>query len=443
MVPIASNARTALAIAAAGAAIAGGLLLRQRGPTCPLSARSIETSDILTAKLTSAQVLAGDQDIAVTIRMPGTKQARPAVSVAVVLDRSGSMHGIPMENAKAAASALVDALDARDAFSIVTFSDRDELVSSMGYATAAHKAEALSAIDQITDEGGTCTSCGITRGITALQGTPIAGGIRRMVLISDGQANEGLWDRDELVDFAASQTANNLSISTVGVGLDFDEQTMIRISESGHGNYYFVKDTAQLASMFDTELSGLSQTVATDVQLMIEPWGTPIDYAYGYPMQRLGDGRIVIPVADLRAGETRKVVLHAHISEAIGPRFSLFWTQPQGNLHGETATRLVTRLTTNPADVRATRDAETTAAVEEARTSHALEQAPTTFERYGLETTQRALEKQITDARAAGVSPERLQRMQLATTTAIHSFATASADEAKKVTRTSAYELSR
>jgi Ca-activated chloride channel family protein len=443
MVAIASNARTALAIAAAGAAIAGGLLLRQRGPTCPLAV-PVETSDILTAKLTSAKVVAGDQDIAVTIRMPGEAQARPATSVVVVLDRSGSMHGIPMENAKAAASALVNALDAHDAFSIVTFSDRDELVSGMAYATSAHKAEALRAIDQITDEGGTCTSCGISRGTTALQDTPIAGGIRRMVLISDGQANEGLWDRDELIDFAAAQTANNISISTVGVGLDFDEQTMIRISESGHGNYYFVKDTAQLASMFETELSGLSQTVATNVQLMIDTAsGTQIDYAYGYPMNRLADGRIVIPVADLRAGETRKVVLHARISDANGQRFQLFWTQPQGNMHGETATRLVTQLTTNMADVRATRDAEATAAVEEARTAHALEQAPATFERYGLETTQRALEKQITDARAAGVSPARLQRMQAATTTAIHSFETSSTDEAKKVTRTSAYDLSR
>ena len=87
-------------------------------------------------------------------------------------------------------------------------------------------------------------------------------GIRRIVLISDGQANHGLYDRDELAQLAGETAARGVSISTVGVGLDFDEQTMLRLAEVGRGNYYFVEDTGALAAMFDRELSGLAETVA-------------------------------------------------------------------------------------------------------------------------------------------------------------------------------------
>src|SRR5664279_2036609 len=245
MVAIASRARTAVAIAAAGAAIAGGLLLKQGKPSCAVDPEL--HSDILHAALPSMMVQPGDQDIAVTITMPKAAELRrPNIALAVVLDRSGSMHGQPLENAKAAASALVTSLGDQDAFSIVTFSDRDELVVAMGKANKDHKAEALAAIDRIVDEGGTCTSCGISRGTTELESSTLATtGVKRMVLISDGQANEGIWDRDELVHLAESTAANGISLSTVGVGLDFDEQTMIRLGENGHGNYYFVKDTAK------------------------------------------------------------------------------------------------------------------------------------------------------------------------------------------------------
>ena len=444
MVAIASRARTAVAIAAAGAAIAGGLLLKQRKPSCAVDPEV--HSDILHAALTSASIQPGDQDIAVTITMPKAAELRrPNIALAVVLDRSGSMHGEPLENAKAAASALVTSLADEDAFSIVTFSDRDELVVAMGKASKNHKAEALAAIDRIVDEGGTCTSCGISRGTTELESSTLATtGVKRMVLISDGQANEGIWDRDELVHLAQTTAADGISLSTVGVGLDFDEQTMIRLGENGHGNYYFVKDTANLAAMFHTELTNISATVATDVQLMVtETAGTQIEFAYGYPMTRIEGGRVAIPVADLRAGETRKVVLHAHVVDSRVAKFGLTWKDPTDNQRHETYTTLSTTLTDNPRVVAANRDLDATMAVEEARTAHVLEQATTTYEQYGAEAAQRVIERQLDHVRSTGLSPANLERMERAANGAVHSFATDSADQAKKATRTNAYELAR
>ena len=439
MVAIASRARTAVAIAAAGTAIVAGLFLRQRTPSCSLPS---ETSDILTAQLTSQKVIAGDQDIAVTIRMPKAAELRrPPLSLVVVLDRSGSMHGEPLENAKRAATALVDRLSSDDAFALVTFSDSDQLILNMDRATAAHKREAADAIDKIYDDGGTCTSCGINRGAAELERSPIQGGVQRMVLISDGQANEGVWDRDELVGLAQATAAHGVSITTVGVGLDFDEQTMIRLGEVGRGNYYFVQDTANLGAMFASELSDLGATVATDVHLVIEPHAAEIVWAYGYPMTQTGT-KIEIPIADLRVGETRKVVLHGRVAGPDVARFSLTWREPVDRSVHSTATSLTTLLTRDPAVVAATRIADAAAAVEEARTARVLEDATKTYEQYGAEPAKRLIERQLAHARV-NLPAEKLERIERAANDAVQSFEAQPAEQAKKATRTGAYQLAR
>lgn len=436
MVAIAARARTAFAIAAAGSAIAAGLLLKP-GTSCELVT---ESSTILRAKLQSSKVMVGDNKIAVMIAMPSVDEmARPPLSLVVVLDRSGSMHGEPLENAKRAATTLIDKLGPNDAFALVTYSDTDQLVLQMDRADAAHKADARTAIDRIYDDGGTCTSCGITRGAAEMARTPIAGGVHRMVLISDGQANEGIWDRDELFALAQDTAAHGLSISTVGVGLDFDEQTMIRLGEVGRGHYYFVEDTANLDQMFSTELASLGNTVATDLHLIIEPHGSTIEGAYGYPVTQV-DGHYEIPIADMTAGETRKVVLYGSVTSEDVARFELRWRRTADSAPMRTATTLATVITTRPSDVSSTRDVEVENALSEAAMASTLEEATKAYEQGGAEPAKRLVRRQLEQAHGQGVRSEKLER---AANDAINSFEVAPADQAKKANRTRAYELAR
>src|SRR5258706_9446720 len=115
MIP-AQQVRTSLVIGAAGAAIAAALLLAQRSRPCPevpLAQGEITVS----ARLATTKILTGphDLDIAVTITAPrGHAQARPPLSLAIVVDRSGSMSGYPMDHAKTAAVRMVDALGGDD-----------------------------------------------------------------------------------------------------------------------------------------------------------------------------------------------------------------------------------------------------------------------------------------------------------------------------------------
>src|SRR5207248_10761227 len=86
------------------------------------------------------------------------------------------------------------------------------------------------------------------------------------------------------------------------------------IANVGHGNYYFVEDTANLPAMFARELGGLTATVATNVALRIDQSSEfEVVEAYGYPLARGADASAIIPIADLRAGETRKVGLHVRV----------------------------------------------------------------------------------------------------------------------------------
>jgi len=410
---------------------------------------------LLNARLVTSRILEGhqEQNFSVTMTAPnlsidGTIR-RPPLSLAIVIDRSGSMHGPPIENAKAAALSVVRQLDSRDAFSVVTYSSNSATVVPMQRATDANKAAARAAIETIEDDGGTCISCGLETGAAEIAHSPVTGGLRRIFLISDGQANEGLYDRDELADLAATTAARGVSISTAGVGLDFDEHTMRRLAEVGRGNYYFVEDTVAMAAMFSRELGTLGQTVASDVRLAVTAGpGVRIEEAYGYPMTRVGD-RVVVPVADLGAGETRKVVFRvtvaaAHEGPLVVSEVELGWRRVADGVPRAAHTTAVADVVQDPAAVAASVDPATMHIVEQALSARALEQAAAAYDHGGMAEAQQVLERrsQAVRANAAYLGAEAVESLEAVSRTALDGFARAP-DQAKKVTSVKAYELAR
>lgn len=445
---IASQARTAVCLVGAVTAFTAALLLTPSRPV-PTTVCTGISSNLINAKLSSTKILVGDreQDIAVTITMPrGHTQTRPPLSLAIVIDRSGSMEGAPLANAKAAAQKLVDSLDGNDAFTIVTYSSEVETVVPMTRVSRASQLAAHDAIDAIYDDGNTCISCGISQGAAELASSPIDHGIKRMVLISDGQANAGLADRNELAQLAMETASRGVSISTVGVGLDFDELTMTRLADVGHGHYYFVEDTAQLSTMFASELAAMTETVAADVVLDVS--GVMITDVYGYAYSR-GREDVVIPLADMRAGETRKVVLHAVLPEGATSTFEvaklhLDWRDVSSGRPMDATTNLIATMTTNPRDVAATIDRGAVSAIETARTARVLEDAAKTYETQGAAAAQQVIERHLRDVQMnKNVDAPALEMIERASNGAAGNFAKAPPAKAMKATRADAYELAR
>jgi Ca-activated chloride channel family protein len=307
---------TGILIMAAAVAAAASLLTMAQHSTRAASARNGDIE--VRARLQSSHVLLGlnEAHMAITVKAPDGdgNAARPPLNLSVVIDRSGSMSGEKIEHAKLAARQLVSRLRESDRVAVIAYGSDVDIVFSSRTATSQAKSEAIAAIDRIYDDGGTNLSGGLMAGRDEVMPHRSGEVVSRVVLISDGMANEGISDRSELAQLAGATAERGVSITTIGVGLDFDESTMTALAVSGAGNYYFVESSDALAKIFDDELDKIGETVATEVKVALEPAsGVEILEAYGYDITREGN-HAIINVADLHAGETRKVVLRLRVN---------------------------------------------------------------------------------------------------------------------------------
>jgi Ca-activated chloride channel homolog len=459
MASTADRIRTSLVLGAAAGTLIAAVLMSPRSTEYRASDGTVSSTGgtdgiELSAQLATRRILPGDQqqNVAVTITtasrpaVPST--GRPPLSLAIVIDRSGSMSGAPIEHARAAALSMLRQLDSGDAFAVVSYSSSAQTVLAMQRATEASKAAARAAIETIDASGGTCISCGLDAGAAEVARSPVTGGLRRMLLISDGQANAGVYDRDELAALAARTAARGVSISTAGVGLDFDETTMRRLAEVGRGNYYFVEDTVALSTMFGHELATLSETVAADLQLRVtERPGIRIEDAYGYPLTRIANG-VVVPVADLRAGEVRKIVLRIRVSAARPGALALAdlaldWRRVAGGsgaVHAAASVDVVD----DPAAVAASVDPAAMRAIEQALSARAIEEAAAAYDRGGLPAVQQVLDRrsQAVRANAKYLGRGAVDALDQAQAQTIEGFARAPA-AAKKAASVTAHDLAR
>lgn len=387
-------------ILALSAATVLGALALTRAPGSALE--PARPADNLSAALESSHVLRGRSDthLAVTVTAPADPDAaeRPRVAVAVVLDRSGSMHGEKLAQAKRAAIELVSALAPRDRFSLSVYGTEVETPVRLTAATSDAKRQAIEAIGAITDDGGTNLSGGMLAGRAELEGA--IGGVRRVVLISDGRANEGVVYRDQLAELARQTAERGISITTVGVGLDFEEQTMTAIAVAGRGNYYYAERAADLSELFATELGRVGRTTATDVVLSLEPAaGVEIVEAYGYALR--GNS---VEIADLGAGQERVVVFRLAVrSKATGSAgiaaVSLSMTNPATGAAINQQVAVTAEITDDAHAVVRGQRPEAVAAVERARTARTLEKATALYEGGDTSGARRLLEQRSAEVK--------------------------------------------
>lgn len=383
-------------ILVAATAISAATLFLTQGKSPAAQATTGEPSQVaggqglrLDSTLASSHILGGDSDayMAISLTAPERKTTtRPRVDLAVVFDRSGSMEGEKLGQAKLAARQLISGLAAQDRFSLTVYGTDVEVLFPSTVATEAAKRAALMIISEIYTDGGTNMSGGLLAGKSQLLGlSESSGRVQRIVLISDGQANEGIVDRNELAELAHQASMQGVSITTVGVGLDFDEQTMTGIAVSGRGNYYFAESADMLAGLFDTELARLGATVATQVSLRITPKANvAVREILGYSADRQGDS-YVVNIADMHAGETRKVIVALRVSAAKGGSMQLadmsaLFTDADSGAAGSLASVLSAKITNDSAVVSANRDVNANRLIERALTARTIDRATALYE---------------------------------------------------------------
>ena len=193
---------------------------------------------------------------------------RAPINVAIVLDRSGSMQGEKIEKAREAAISALDLLKHDDIVSIIAYdSDVNVLVPA---TKLTDKEQVKSVIRAIQADGNTALFGGVSKGAAEVRKFMDEKHVNRIILLSDGLANVGPSSPGELADLGNSLKKENISVSTLGLGLGYNEDLMVQLAAKSGGNHQFIENAAELADVFRREFDDVLSVVAQAVDLKIE-----------------------------------------------------------------------------------------------------------------------------------------------------------------------------
>ena len=298
-------------------------------PTIPTA--EIESGPLtLDGRLVQNKVLQGSDGkvhLALTLRAAAGFDPQSAdsrhVDMVIVLDRSGSMNGPKINDARQAVLNLLSYLSARDRFALIAYSDHVQQVTALKPVTADHAKQIQVLVSGINAGGGTNLGAGLQTGINVMLTAPEKGNARKVILISDGLANKGITDPTRLGRMAGVAVEKEFAVSTVGVGNDFNEQLMTTIADRGAGNYYYLENPMAFAEVFQKELFYSKATVATNVSIFF-PLNDEIALvdASGYAIE-IQNGHAVFYPGDLRSGQIRKLFLTLQVPTGTTGNFEL------------------------------------------------------------------------------------------------------------------------
>lgn len=287
-------------------------------PVGPVAAppQSTPGSLTLSGKLSHPYVTPGSSDVFLSldvtgVEVPGAKRA--PVNLSVVIDRSGSMHGEKIAHARQAALALVDQLDEHDRLSVIHYGN-DVVVFPGTFVTEDNRRRLKSFIGRIQDEGGTNIGEGLAAGKVQLDKGRSDFKVNRLILLSDGQPTVGITSASGLSKLAQRFHADGTTVTSIGVGLDFNEDLMQHLAEVGGGSYANIQNTNALASIFERDLKQAGAMVARDVTLTLNlPEGVHFGEVLGRPATAQGS-RVIVAMPDFSAGQVEKLVVRVRVA---------------------------------------------------------------------------------------------------------------------------------
>lgn len=240
-----------------------------------------------------------------------TKQKRAPVNLAIVLDKSGSMSGEKITQARRAAIDAIELLGSDDIISIVTY---DTTVSVLVPATKMTDREMIvKAINSIQASGNTALFAGVSKGAAEIRKFLDKERVNRIVLLSDGLANSGPSTPGELGALGASLLKENISVSTLGLGLSYNEDLMVRLASKSGGNHHFIENATELADIFRREFEDVMSVVAQEIDVKVQ-------VAEGVrPVRVLGNAsdingqQIVTRLAQIYSNQKKHLVIEVEI----------------------------------------------------------------------------------------------------------------------------------
>ena len=243
----------------------------------------------------------------------GTTTSSP-MNLALVIDRSGSMKGDRIANAMNAAVAAIERLRDGDSVTVVAFDSVAQVVVAPTRVSSSTRPTMEAAVRNIRLGGDTCISCGMLEGMQQLAQTSLSGDrVNRMILLSDGATNSGIKDITGLRSMAGRMSSKGVTISTIGVDVDFDEKVMAALANEGNGRHYFVANASGLPAVFAQEFDDILASVAKEAELAIElAPGVEVAEVFDRSFRREGN-KIIVPFGTFSAKQEKTVLVKLRV----------------------------------------------------------------------------------------------------------------------------------
>ncbi|MEO8195052.1 MAG: VWA domain-containing protein [Gemmatimonadales bacterium] len=255
------------------------------------------------------------------------REGRMPVNVAFVLDRSGSMAG---ENkftlAREAVEQSLRMLRPEDRFALVVYDSQVDVISLSALATPRAIRHAMDALSGIGPRNSTDLCSGWMRGCEQVADFVSEERITRVLLLTDGLANQGITDRDTLARHASGLRERGVSTSTFGVGADFDERLLRDMAHEGGGNFYYLQDARQIPDLITSELGEALEVVIPRAVLELElPRGANAEVLNRFRSSRAaGDNMLRIELGDLTSAQQVEVLVLVNFARGeIGERVTV------------------------------------------------------------------------------------------------------------------------
>ena len=253
-----------------------------------------------------------------------SRRQRQAVNVGLVLDRSGSMAGRKLVLARTAVDTGLSMLRAEDRFALVVFDDRIDLLAASQHAHDDARRKALQRLAHVEARGSTNLGEGWLRGASEIEPHRNPACLTRVIIATDGMANHGEIDPERLIEWARMLHAKGITTSTIGIGIDFQEDLLQGISDAGGGHAYHAEKPEQLVDQLASELGeSVEVTLRQPVIDVTFPEGVSVELLDAYPVTPRTGGLEVAP-GDLTARQIVELMFEVTLpAGALGDSIAL------------------------------------------------------------------------------------------------------------------------
>ncbi len=238
------------------------------------------------------------------------KEKQNKVNISLVVDVSGSMKGQKMELVKESMNKFIRSLNNGDYLSIILF-DTDGSVLLQSTCLSENRRNIYSLVDQIHTRYSTNLNAGMLLGYKEVLKQHHNNANSRIILLTDGQTNEGETDHDQIIRNSLAYNEKGISISTIGVGESLDFDLLRQLADKGRGTNYFIGENEEdINKVFDDELNSLLYKVGDTPRLSVNlPSGWEIEECFGYKPTYKGNNRMTIDLPNLNASSTSIAML--------------------------------------------------------------------------------------------------------------------------------------